>query len=233
MPLVSVVIPFYNEHENVPLLAQKVFEALDAYDYECLFVNDGSTDGTREQIDALVRTNPRVRPVHMDGNQGQSAAILAGMQRAKGDYILTIDGDLQNDPADFPKLIELLSDYDLVCGYRAKRNDTWVRRVSSRVANKVRGAILKDGIRDTGCGTKGFRRECVPHLVAFNGAHRFFAAVLRGAGFSIVETPVQHHERQHGESKYGINNRLWRGIYDLVGVTWLLKRQLAVRVEDE
>lgn len=234
--LVSVVVPFYNEEANVPVLAERiadVFRVLPDYEYECVFVNDGSTDGTREQLEKLAFADPCVRPIHLVKNSGQSAAVVAGMQRAHGEYILMLDGDLQNDPCDFPKMLELLKQYDCVCGYRAKRNDNWVRKISSRVANKVRNAILHDGIRDSGCGSKGFRRCCVEHLVPFNGAHRFIAVMIRRAGLSIAECEVTHHPRVHGVSKYGIGNRLWRGIYDLIGVGWLAKRYVVIKVEGE
>ena len=234
--LASVVVPFFNEEDNVRLLAERigaVFAQLPEYDYECLFVNDGSKDGTRSEIDKLAAANPRIRPIHLVQNRGQSAALVAGMRRAKGDFILTLDGDLQNDPCDFPKFLELLKTYDCVCGYRAKRNDSWVRKVSSRIANRVREAILKDGIRDSGCGSKGFRRRCVEHIVPFNGAHRFFAVMMRTAGMTIAECEVTHHPRIHGVSKYGIHNRLWRGLYDLVGVSWLKKRYVKFQVEGE
>jgi len=143
--LISVVVPFYNEEENVSALAERieaVFEKLPDYDYECLFVNDGSTDGTRERLERTRQRNPRIRPVHLVQNRGQSAALVAGMRRARGEFILTLDGDLQNDPCDFPKMLDLLKEYDCVCGYRARRNDTWVRKASSRIANAVREAIL-------------------------------------------------------------------------------------------
>jgi dolichol-phosphate mannosyltransferase len=130
-------------------------------------------------------------------------------------------------------MLELLKDYDCVCGYRADRQDTWVRRISSRVANAVRKRILDDGIRDAGCGSKGFRRACVEHFVPFNGVHRFFAVMVRSAGLSLTECPVTHHPRVHGVSKYGIHNRLWRGMYDLVGVGWLKKRYVTFQVEGE
>lgn len=226
-PLVSVVVPFYNEAENVePLVRQvmAVLDPLDIYDWEAVLVNDGSTDGTAEQLNALAASNARIVPLHFARNFGQSAALVAGMRRAQGAYILTLDGDLQNDPADFPAFLELLQTYDCVCGYRVNRNDTWIRRFSSRVANAVRNAILQDGIRDSGCGSKGFRRACVEHLVPFNGLHRFFAVFMRAWGFSVVEHPVQHHPRHRGVSKYGIGNRLWRGLYDLIGVVWLRNR---------
>ena len=232
---ISVVVPFYNERENVPLMAARLRAVFDAMGgaCECLLVNDGSQDGTREAINAVAAGDSRFRAVHHVRNFGQSAALLSGMRRAKGDYILTLDGDLQNDPEDLPELIRLLADYACVCGYRAKRNDTWVRRASSRIANAVRKTILKDGLRDTGCGTKGFRRECVARLVCFNGAHRFFAAVLLSAGMRITECPVRHHSREHGVSKYGIGNRLGRGLFDLVGVAWLQRRLVFPVVEGD
>lgn len=232
--LVSIVVPFFNEVDNVAPVAERiaeVFAGQPAQAYECVFVNDASTDGTREALDRLQAANDRVRVLHFVKNAGQSAALIAGMRAAEGEYVLTIDGDLQNDPADFPKIIELLGEYDCVCGYRANRQDNWVRRVSSKVANRVRRAILDDGIRDTGCGTKGFRKSCVPHFVCFNGAHRYFAVMVRAAGLTITECPVSHHPRIHGTSKYGVHNRLWRGIYDLVGVGWLKKRYVRYEIE--
>jgi dolichol-phosphate mannosyltransferase len=234
--LVSVVVPFYNEERNAGPLAgkmQAVFAELPAYDYECLFVNDGSTDGTRAELERLAAEDPRMRPVHLKQNRGQSAALIAGMRRARGEYILTLDGDLQNDPADFPRILDLLGEYDCVFGYRTDRNDTWIRKVSSRIANRIRNAVLHDGVRDTGCGTKGFRRRCVGHLVPFNGAHRFFGVMMRNAGLTLAECPVKHHARLYGASKYGIRNRLGRGIYDLFGVRWLSKRYVTFEVEGE
>lgn len=229
-PIVSVVVPFYNEERNPTLLARQldaVFDSLDGFVSEYVFVNDGSSDGTGAELDRLASANPRVKALHFAQNRGQSAALVAGMRHSEGEYVLTLDGDLQNDPADFPRFLELLQEYDCVCGVRQNRQDTWFRKFSSRVANGVRGRILRDGISDAGCGAKGFRRVCIEHFVSFNGQHRFFAVMVRAAGLSIVECPVQHHARQFGVSKYGLNNRLWRGLYDLVGVAWLRKRYSA------
>jgi glycosyltransferase involved in cell wall biosynthesis len=229
----SVIVPFYNEEDNVKPLFEQVCKSLDKHDFECVFVNDGSTDATGDRLDTLAATDSRLLALHLDGNFGQSAALMAGLRRAKGDLLFTLDGDLQNDPVDIPQMAELLSDHDCVFGVRVNRQDNWVRKVSSRVANTVRNAILHDGISDSGCGIKGFRRECVDHLVCFNGLHRFLAVFLRHAGFSIVECPVTHHPRQFGISKYGVNNRLWRGLYDLIGVRWLVRRYVVYRVKQD
>jgi len=228
-PLVSVVIPCYNEGRNVGPLAEGVREAfsdLEHFRYECVFVDDGSTDDTSTELRAASLLDANIRVVHLVRNTGQSAALIAGLQQARGDLILTLDGDLQNDPGDFPAFLSLLETYDCVCGYRVHRQDSWLRRVSSTVANGVRNAVLHDGVRDSGCGAKGFHRRCVPSIIPFNGVHRFLPALLRHAGFSIVECPVEHHPRVHGVSKYGIRNRMWRGLHDLVGVAWLRKRMV-------
>lgn len=225
-PTISVVVPLYNERDNVRPLVAAIQPVLDRFaePAECILVDDGSTDGTTDELKSVTAADARFRFIRHARNFGQSAALLTGMRNARGNYILTIDGDLQNDPDDLPKFVELLHDSDCVCGYRVERNDSWVRKMSSRVANRVRNSVLHDGLRDTGCGTKGFRRECVRYLVCFNGAHRFFAAVLRSAGMRVVEVPVHHHARIHGVSKYGIRNRLWRGVFDLIGVIWLTRR---------
>jgi len=228
-PLVSVIIPCFNEEENIPLLAEQVrtvFATLSRYRYECLFVDDGSTDATFNALREVATQDPNIRPLHLVRNSGQSAALVAGLRHARGDLILTLDGDLQNDPCDFPKFLELLEIHDCVCGYRAARHDAWIRRISSRFANTVRNWVLHDGVRDSGCGAKGFHRKCIVAVLPFNGVHRFLPAFFRHAGFSLVESPVTHHPRIHGVSKYGINNRLWRGIHDMVGVAWLRKRMV-------
>ncbi len=234
--LVSVVVPVFNEEQNVPILGARIAEVLDGlpgYGFECLFVNDGSTDGTRRELDKLRAADGRFRPVHLARNSGQSAALVAGMRRSRGAYILTLDGDLQNDPADFPRLLELLAEHDCVCGYRPDRHDNFIRRLTSYGGNRARRWFVDDGIRDSGCGIKGFRRVCLEHIVPFNGVHRFFAAMMRNGGMSVVECPVAHHPRIHGKSKYGVFNRLFRVLYDFFGVQWLRRRYLVVEIEEE
>ncbi|CAN5734842.1 glycosyltransferase family 2 protein [soil metagenome] len=228
-PAVSVVVPLYNEEENVPLLQVELTTALEGLDYEIIFVDDGSTD----QTVARIAPDPRVRVLQFAQNAGQSAAMYAGLQAAKGATAVLIDGDLQNDPADIPKLLrEVENGADLVCGYRAVRKDTMVKRLTSRIANAVRSRFTKDGVRDTGCTLKAMRRECVQALVPFKGMHRFIPALIKGAGYQLVEVPVNHSPRKFGESKYGLGNRAVRATIDMFGVRWLLSRQLSYNVKE-
>lgn len=227
---VSVVVPLFNEEENVPILQAELTAALGPLDYEIIFVDDGSRDGTRQQIAA----DSRVRVLQFERNAGQSAAIYAGLHAACGAVAVLIDGDLQNDPADIPRLLaEIERGADLVCGYRAERKDTVVKRITSRVANFVRSRFTKDGVRDTGCTLKAMKRECIGALVPFKGMHRFIPALVKGAGYRLVEIPVNHRPRKFGESKYGLGNRALRATMDMFGVRWLLSRRLDYKVRGE
>ena len=213
---VSIVIPFFNEEENVDAILREVRQANP--DAEIIAVNDGS----RDQTAAKIREQPGVRLISMRHNLGQSAALYLGLTQAQNEICVTMDGDGQNDPADIPKLASQLSQADVVCGYREHRQDSWSRRAASRMANTIRQAVLKDGIRDTGCTLKAMRKAAVRHLIPFNGVHRFIPALLRNAGLRIVEVPVNHRPRKFGTSKYTMARRAWRGLYDLIGVRWLL-----------
>ena len=228
-PAVSVVVPLFNEEENVPSLQAELTAALSGLDYEIIFVDDGSTDRTFEKIAG----DGRVRVIRFENNTGQSAALYAGLQAARGASAVLIDGDLQNDPADIPRLLAEISGggADLVCGYRAERKDTWVKRLTSRIANFVRSRFTKDGVRDTGCTLKAMRRECIGALVPFKGMHRFIPALIKGAGYRLVEIPVNHRPRKFGQSKYGLGNRALRATIDMFGVRWLLSRRLNYRVK--
>ena len=218
-PAVSVVVPVFNEEENVSILQSEVRAALSGLDYEIVFVDDGSTDRSAEKIE----TSPNVRLVRFERNTGQSAALYAGVRAARGETIVMIDGDLQNDPADIPRLLsELSRGADLVCGYRAKRKDTITKRLTSRIANFVRSRFTKDYVRDTGCTLKAMRRECADALVPFKGMHRFIPALIRGAGYQLIEIPVNHRPRRFGQTKYGFGNRALRATIDMFGVRWLL-----------
>ena len=235
----SVVIPLFNEEDNVPILQAELRAALAGSDYEIIFVDDGSRDATRARIDRATDLagdgTPRVRVLAFEKNAGQSAAMYAGLHAARGEVAVLLDGDLQNDPADIPRLLAELekTGADLVCGYRARRKDTLVKRLTSRIANFVRSRFVGDGVRDTGCTLKAMRRECIPALVPFAGMHRFIPALIKGAGHKLVELPVHHRPRQHGVSKYGLGNRAVRATLDMFGVRWLLARQLRYRVREE
>ena len=229
-PQVSVIVPVYNEEENVPILQAELRAALRAIDHELIFVDDGSTDRTVERIE----TEPNLRVIRFEKNAGQSAAMYAGLQAAQGAILVLIDGDLQNDPADIPRLVgEISQGTDLVCGYRALRRDTRVKRLTSRIANAVRSRYTKDGVRDTGCTLKAMRRECVSALVPFKGMHRFIPALIKDAGYQLVEIPVNHRPRRFGETKYGLGNRAVRATVDMFGVRWLLSRRLKYKIREE
>lgn len=228
-PAVSVIVPLFNEEENISILQGELERALTGLDYEIVFVDDGSRDRTAEKIER----RPGVRVLRFEKNTGQSAAMHAGLNAAYGQTLVLLDGDLQNDPADIPRLLQEISrGADLVCGYRAKRKDTVVKRITSRVANFVRSRFTKDGVRDTGCSLKAMRRECVPALVLFRGMHRFIPALIKGAGYRLVEIPVNHRPRRFGESKYGLGNRAIRATVDMFGVRWLLSRQSNYKIRE-
>jgi dolichol-phosphate mannosyltransferase len=229
-PAVSLIVPLYNEEENVPILQSELSAALKGIDYEIIFVDDGSADRTVERIE--VASNIHV--IRFQKNAGQSAAMFAGLKAARGSTLVLIDGDLQNDPADIPRLLdEIARGADLVCGYRAQRRDTRVKRLTSQIANAVRSRYTKDGVRDTGCTLKAMRRECVAALVPFKGMHRFIPALLKGAEYRLVEIPVNHRPRHFGQTKYGLGNRAVRATIDMFGVRWLLSRRLDYKIREE
>jgi dolichol-phosphate mannosyltransferase len=228
---VSVVIPVCNEHDNVLPLAREIHAALAGHDrFETIFVDDGSTDGTAQAVRAARSEGmPEIRLIRHALRSGQSAAVATGVREARAPWIATLDGDGQNDPADIPKLLDALRQaasprLKLVMGNRTTRRDTWLRRLSSRVANAVRGGLLKDGSPDTGCGIKGFDRSVFVDMPRFDHMHRFMPALVQREGFEVISVPVNHRERTRGRSKYGLHNRLWVGIVDLFGVMWLIRR---------
>jgi glycosyltransferase involved in cell wall biosynthesis len=229
LPAVSVIVPLFNEEENISILQSELREALSGLDHEIVFVDDGSVDLTVERI----VTAPHIRVIRFEKNTGQSAAIYAGLKAARGAIAILIDGDLQNDPTDIPRLLtEITRGADLVCGYRAERKDTLVKRLTSRIANAVRSRFTKDSVRDTGCTLKAMRRECVSALVPFKGMHRFIPALIKDAGYRLVEIPVNHRPRRFGQSKYGLGNRALRATVDMFGVRWLLSRRLNYKIRN-
>jgi dolichol-phosphate mannosyltransferase len=228
-PAFSVVVPLYNEEANLSILQEELRVALSGLDYEIIFVDDGSVDRTAERIE----TAPNILLIRFEKNSGQSAAIYAGLRAARGATVIVIDGDLQNDPSDIPKLLaEIGRGADLVCGYRVKRQDTLVKRATSRIANAVRSRYTKDGVRDTGCTLKAMRRQCVSALFPFKGMHRFIPALVKAAGYRLVEVPVNHRPRRFGQSKYGLGNRALRATVDMFGVRWLLSRRLNYKIRE-
>jgi glycosyltransferase involved in cell wall biosynthesis len=223
------VAPVYDEEDNLRPLVLSVHEALqDLGTWELILVDDGSRDGSAALIRALAEEDQRVVGAFFEQNCGQTAAMGVGLQLARGDIIVTLDADLQNDPADIPGMLAVLADHDAVVGYRQKRNDNWLRRISSRIANRVRNWISRDSIRDTGCSLKLFRAEAIQSLPLFEGLHRFFPTLLRYHGFSVLEHPVSHRPRVAGVSKYGVLNRAWRAFKDLLAVRWMHGRVIRV-----
>ena len=219
---ISVVVPFYNEADNVRFVLEELRSILPQA--EIIAIDDGSFDETWPQIQSVAG----VRRLRLGRNLGQSAAVYHGLRACTRDVCGMMDGDGQNDPANF---LLLLNEFhrggaDVVCGYRAARNDTWDRKIASRAANAIRRFFLNDGVRDTGCSQKIFRREAVELLVPFRGLHRYLPALFRQAGLRIAEIPVRHRTRRAGISKYNNWSRATAGVHDLIGVSWLLKRKL-------
>jgi dolichol-phosphate mannosyltransferase len=228
-PWLSVVVPVFDEEPNLGPLVAEVAAALAGLDYELLVVDDGSRDDSVATLLRLAASEPRLRVLRHDRNYGQSAALLTGFAAARAPLVATLDGDGQNDPADLPRLLARLEEgWDVVSGVRQRRQDGWVRRVSSRLANGVRRRVLADGVTDVGCSLKVYRSEVLRRLPPFRGLHRFLPALAQLEGARVTELPVAHRPRRHGASKYGIGNRLWRGIADLCGVLWLQRRWIRV-----
>jgi dolichol-phosphate mannosyltransferase len=235
----SIVVPVYNEEANVLPLLNEVTKAFSnrQLSYELIFVDDGSTDSTWQKIALAKSSDSRVRGLRHQKNAGQSAALWTGILASTGPVIATLDGDLQNDPADLPKLYDELSDCDFVCGVRTKRNDDWLRRLSTKVARKARRFALQVDFRDTGCAVRVFKRTVLQGLFPFNGIHRFLPVLVHSTGARTKEVSINHRPRIAGVSKYGLHNRLWRGIYDLIAVAWYQKRRIGeipcVECEDQ
>lgn len=234
-PEISVVIPVFNEEENLPVLAAEVQSAMKRIGrpYEVIYVDDGSTDSSPEVLKNLAREDPAVRIVRQRRNAGQSAALDAGFRFARGGIVVTLDADLQNDPADIPRLLERMDEYDVVSGVRVNRQDTWVRKVSSRIANGVRNRVTHDDVTDVGCTLRACRAEYLPRIPMFTGMHRFLPTLLKMAGARTTEIPVHHRPRLHGQPKYTIGNRLWRALADLFAVRWMQKRWIDRLLSEE
>ncbi|MBM4065917.1 MAG: glycosyltransferase family 2 protein [Planctomycetes bacterium] len=232
-PDISIIIPLYNEVDNIEPLGRSIINAMQGRNHEVVFVDDGSTDGSTQKLREWCAQHTNFRAVHFKKNAGQTAAMDAGFRHAAGEYVVSMDADMQNDPADIPKLIEKLSTFDMVCGWRQKRNDPWIKRISSKVANYIRNKLSREDIRDTGCSLKAYRRNCLDHIKLYNGMHRFLPTLFKMEGFAVTEIVVNHYPRKFGKSKYGISNRAFRAFVDLLVVRWMKKRKLNYEVENE
>lgn len=226
-PVYSVVVPFYNEEVAAPLLVQEILSVLAQLDgpAECLCVNDGSRDKTEAVLNALATTpDSSVRVITHSKNQGQAAALWRGLREARGRIVITMDGDGQNDPADIPRLLDALAGVDMVVGIRRQRQDNGARRWMSRLANAARGRLLRDGMRDSGCALKVFRREVIASLIPIRTLYSFIPAMAVAAGFRLRQIPVRHRARAGGRSSYGVLVFLWRPLLDLMGMWWFSRR---------
>jgi glycosyltransferase involved in cell wall biosynthesis len=231
---ITVLVPVKDEEESVPRLAQEVEAVLDPLGrpWEMLWVDDGSTDATLARLRELRARRGEHRWLSFDRNYGQAAAFAVGFRHARGAIVVTMDADLQNDPADIPALLAVLASgaADMVNGVRAERHDSWLRRVSSRIGNGFRNRMTGESVTDVGCSLRAFRREFVLDAPLFRGMHRFLPTLARMQGARLAEVPVRHRPRRFGRTKYGVGNRLWVGIEDTLGVRWLQRRGVRPRV---
>jgi glycosyltransferase involved in cell wall biosynthesis len=236
-PDLSVVFPVYNEEENIPILLREIAAALEGrgWTYEIVAVDDGSTDRSLDVLRGSRAEYPMLRVLAFEKNSGQTAALDAAWHAARGRLVVSLDADLQNDPADIPAMVRKLeeSQSDMIIGVRVNRQDTWSRRMQSRIGNGVRNWITGDRITDTGCSLKMVKREAVDRVRLFTGMHRFLPTLIRYAGYKVVEMPVNHRARRFGVSKYGAMNRAFRGLVDCLAVRWMGRRMLNYRVRED
>jgi glycosyltransferase involved in cell wall biosynthesis len=237
IPTLSIVVPCYNEEGNLVPLITSIRETMEPLklEYEIVIADDCSKDKSWEILGKLGAEDPRIRALRFAKNCGQSAALWAGIQAAHGQFIATLDADLQNDPKDLPKFLEALKQYDCVCGSRLenrRKGDNFIRRISSKIANGVRNKITHETVSDSACGYRVFKRECAANLKFFKGMHRFLPTLFKIEGYSVAEIPVSHHTRFTGTSNYGVWNRLFASSYDLFAVRWMQKRMFRYQVKD-
>ncbi len=229
----SVIIPMKNEEGNVADLIEELEAVMQNLQspWELICIDDGSTDRTTQILEELTSKKTYLKLIVFDKNYGQSSGFDAGFRRARGTFVITLDGDRQNDPADIPKLIHAIADHDLVCGIRQKRKDTWFKRIISILANSLRSRICHDGVQDTGCSLKIYRASCLEKIKMYNGMHRFLPALFTIEGFRITQIPVNHRQRTQGKTKYNLFNRSFNTIADLLAVRWMCKRQLKYKIK--
>ncbi len=237
-PELSIVVPCHNEEGNLQPLLDAIGTALEPTQtaYEVIITDDRSTDGSWEALKTLAASRPELRAQRMAENRGESAASWAGMQIAQGRFIVTMDADMQNDPADLPAFLDGLKRADCVCGTRVAsrgEGDHIIRILSSRVANSVRNALSGEQISDAGCTYRAFRSECIANLKFFKGMHRFLPTLFKIEGFSVIEIPVANNPRLYGSAHYGVWNRLFASFYDLLAVRWMKSRMIHYRIEEQ
>ena len=238
-PQISICVPVFNEAANIPLLHEAIVQVIDpaGISAEIILVDDGSTDASWREIEKLVDGDARVRGIKFKANRGETAASDAGLRAARGRFVMTMDADLQNDPKDIPKFLEALDrGFDCVCGTRVAtrgRGDNFIRVASSRIANWVRNKLSNEQISDAGCTYRAFRRECVEKLKLYRGLHRFIPTLLKMEGFTVTEIPVSSNPRLHGQSKYGVWNRLFKSFHDLLAIRWMKSRMLGYEIESQ
>jgi dolichol-phosphate mannosyltransferase len=231
----SLVIPAYNEEQSIEACVREANEVLARIGrpYEILVVDDGSTDGTFDRLRSLKKSLPPLRAVRFMENRGQTTAMTAGFEHARGETIVTMDADMQNDPADIPLLLANMNEWDVVCGVRAKRQDNFMRRASSAIANSVRNRLTHESISDVGCTLRAYRRRHLLRLKLFEGMHRFLPTLLKLEGARVIEVSVNHRPRTKGANKYGVANRLFKGLRDLYAVRWMQSRYVRYEVKEE
>ncbi|OGP53726.1 MAG: glycosyl transferase [Deltaproteobacteria bacterium RBG_13_52_11] len=231
---ISIVIPVYNEEDNLKPLVTELREALHGVNksYEIIFVDDGSWDRSFAILKEAASQDPQIRVIRFRKNTGQTAAFDAGFRASQGDIVVTMDADLQNDPHDIPHLLEKIGEFDVVCGWRHKRRDPWIKIVSSKIANFVRNKLSDEEIVDTGCSLKAFRSECLQDMKLFNGMHRFLPTLAKMEGFTVTQVKVNHRPRKFGTTKYNVTNRMVRAFADLLAVRWMKKRNLKYEIEE-
>lgn len=236
-PYFSVVVPLYNEEENIKPLCELLSEVMDNLhkSYETIFVNDGSFDGTLKELRQAKETHPQLRIISFEKNAGQSAAFDAGLRAARGEIIITMDGDMQNDPRNIVKMLGKLEETgaDAVVGWRQKRQDNFIRRFVSRMANMVRVFVVGDNFKDTGCSLKIIKKSVLQNIKLYNGMHRFLSSLLKMEGGEVVEIPVNHLPRTHGKGKYTILGRIFKVLIDLCVLRWMKNRHLNYKIIKE
>ncbi len=231
----SVVIPLKNEEDNVVELIEELEPIMLSLKkpWELICIDDGSSDRTLEILSGLITQKPYLKLLVFKKNYGQSSAFDAGFRASKGEFVITLDGDRQNDPADIPKLLEAINHCDLVCGARVNRKDPWSKKITSFIANYVRRNVCDDGVNDTGCSLKVYRASSLKKIKMYNGMHRFLPALFKIEGLRIIEVPVNHRERTKGKTKYNFFNRSFNTLADLAAVRWMKKRQLQYQIHKE